>query len=174
MSNMETVLERARRIAELAKRGVDGERVNAERLLADFLAKHGLQMEDLEREERRWYDFEPIAVPRGDELWAQCVGSTVETDKYARHKGETVIGYRALLTAAEHAEVCMKLAVIVPLYEDELQVWFLSFLAANELFGLGPSPGEMSDKQKEQLRRAATMSLFVDRRAVRKALGDGK
>jgi hypothetical protein len=173
MSNPEQILDRARRIAALAQRGVDGERLNAERMLAEFLAKHGLEVEDLEREERQWYEFDKVDVPNGDMLWAQCVGSVADTQKQVRCSGGNVIGYQALLTAAEHAEACMKLAVFVPLYKDELQVWFLSFLHANELFGLGPSRGDLSEKEKEQNRRAATMSMFVDRRMVRKGLGNG-
>lgn len=167
------IIETARRIAALAQRGEDGERVNAEKLLGDFLAKHGLRLEDLEAEERQWYEFEPLDVPRGDDLWAQCVGSTVDTEKRLLRRNGTLIGYRALLNAREHAEVCMKLAVMVPLYRDELEVWFLSFLAANDLFGLGATDRELTDKEQEQFRRAATMSHFVDRRTVRKGLGSG-
>lgn len=53
--NTEKILEVARKLAELAARGVDGEAVNAQAKLDELLRKHKLTLDDLGREVRKWY-----------------------------------------------------------------------------------------------------------------------
>ena len=46
----EEILDRLRKMKQLADRGVGGERENAERLLAEIAAQYGINLADLEEE----------------------------------------------------------------------------------------------------------------------------
>lgn len=53
MSEFESIRMKARKLAELGARGVDGERAAAQTKLREFLARHGITLESLDAGERR-------------------------------------------------------------------------------------------------------------------------
>lgn len=169
------ILQTARRIAELARRGEGGERINAEKLLGDFMAKHGITHADLESQERKDYRFD--VEPNHEEflLVAQCIHSTADVKVYSvtRRKDGVVVAVGAELTAAEHAEVCMKVAVLLPLFREERKTFLSAFIMANELWTKGERTEPLTPEQQDHLRRARSMGRFVKRGAIHKALEPG-
>lgn len=168
-----TILETARRIAELARRGEGGERINATKLLGDFMAKHNITEGDLESLETRDYRFD--VEPNREEflLVAQCINSTADVKVYTimRRKDDVVVQVGAELTPVQHAEVCMKIAVLLPLFREERKTFLGAFIIANELWSKGERTTELTPEQREERMRAERMGRHVKRGAIHKALG---
>ncbi len=173
MSNK--TLETARRIAALAQRGEDGERVNAERLLGEFLAKHGLRMEDLDALSTSDCRFEVGPDHLEFLLVAQCINSTADVKVYTvtRRADNVVVAVGAELTPAQHAEVSMKVAVLLPLFRAEQKTFLSAFIMANQLWSKGTRDKPLTEDEKKELARAERMGVFVKRGAIHKGLGSG-
>ena len=71
----EALRNRLKKLHTLASRGIDGERANAEKILADLLEQHGLTMADLGAQQATAHKFS-FDVPLGQherQLFAQVV-----------------------------------------------------------------------------------------------------
>jgi hypothetical protein len=167
-----TLLTTARRIAELARRGEDGERVNAERILADFMAKHAITDADLIDSEEKDYRFDAPKEMVECMLASQCITSSADTTVYTiKLKNSSKVKFlEARLTAAQYAEASMKMAVMLPIFREEQRTFFHAFLFANQLLGKGKSDRKWTEEELQHFRRAKSMSMFVKRGEVHKAL----
>ncbi len=79
----EKVLSMVKKVYELAKRGVDGEKMNAEVLLQKLLKKHNLTLQDLEQVELTTIDYSLYK----DRFW-RCYKKIIIQVMY-KHTGET-------------------------------------------------------------------------------------
>lgn len=167
-----TILQTARRIAELARRGEDGERVNAEKLLGDFMKKHNITDADLESLETHDHRFEVEDDNEEFLLVAQCINSTADVNVYTitRRADNVVVAVGAELTAAQHAEVSMKISVLLPLFREERKTFLRAFIMANELWSKGEGKTELTPEQRKERERAERMARHVKRGAIHKGL----
>lgn len=135
---MSTPIERMKKILALARRGVGGEKVTAEAMLAKLLDKYGMTVEDLEGEqhaiERHWFTYR-TEIER--KLLVQIVANVLNSSAITRWKrrGKRMIGFD--LTAFQHAEVDVRYEAYRKPLQKELEKAtsriYSAFVQANDL-----------------------------------------
>lgn len=170
-------IDLAKKLLELARKGVGGEKINAEKFLQDLLDKHNLTIEDIEGEKVNDHYFN---LPENEmKLFAQIKGIVNRKIKaYGPFEKKIIKKYglpgnfMITCTVAEFVEIQAKHEFYQRLYESELQTFWLAFLTANNLFVIVPEEEytELTDEQILQRKRAALMALGVDRKSFTKQL----
>ena len=132
MSAPESILDLVRKVAELAKRGVDGEREAAQRKLDELLAKHKLTLADLSPESRVEIKFK-VANSEERSLLVQiyCRVTNRRSMSYARTKNGRAIFLE--LNRAEADDVSRMFAHYLPIYRRERKKMVDAF--GNAFFG---------------------------------------
>ncbi len=166
--DMSKQIELAKKIKALVDRGVGGEKENAEKLLADFLKKHNLTIEEIEGEAINEYFFK---VDKEDvRLWRQIVANVnYEIPKYGEfpkkvQKNPYILGnFMVKCTAAEFVEIESKFNFYKKLYKQELEIFYSAFIHANRLYSGKPAneSQELSDDELEQQLRIVQMAQRV-------------
>lgn len=133
-----TPIERMKKILALARRGVDGEKVTAEAMLAKLLAKYKMTIEDLEGEvhptARYKFTFKTKMEAR---LLVQIVASVLNTNSvnYWKHGQKKLRSFE--LTALQHAEVDVRYTAYRVALQKELDKaadrLYQAFIQANHL-----------------------------------------
>lgn len=146
------------KIRALAKRGVGGEKINAERMLAELMSKHNLTLDDIEKESREWRE---LKVPRYrllNTLFWNVVTSTYDIKRYRKTRKRDVILLE--LTASEQMEIMAKYQFYSHHFNDDLDVFLRAFISKNELYSKTPNgeqPKEMTAKEYNQMMKALQM-----------------
>lgn len=137
---MGTVDERLRRrllkIAELAARGENGEKLAAESMLAKLLKKHNLSFDDLsEKRERGWVVF--TCDGRYElQLLEQIIRRVTKQNEFERCRSQHDAGTSwYALTPQEHAEVGLLFGVLKTHLHEHLEKTLAAFVLKNELYG---------------------------------------
>ncbi len=163
------ILQRLNKLLALAQRGVGGEAANAERFLLKLLAKHGITMEELtETEPEAKLVFFPFADNIEKKLILQVVAKVIDQERFShwRQGKSRKIGFK--LTPADHAEVSVHLAVLVPAFRRHMKTAFAAFINTNALFpvsGESADPSEISPQELAALRAiiAATQRVTINK-----------
>lgn len=145
MGNKDKYLELARKVNELAKRGVDGEKVAAEHQLALLMKKHGITLEELEGEEVREFR---LKVNKEDAKFFRQVVSSVDTKKRGVPGCYTGGFYYIDCTAAEFAEIEFKFKFYLPRLKATLEGAYSAFIQVNELYRF-----ETEEETEERFKR---------------------
>lgn len=131
----EKTLTRMQKLLELAKRGVGGEAITAERFLAKMLAKHGMQMSDITDDEQqrakvtlKWRTTEDRS------LLLQIIAKVTDDSGFTTwvRRGKKVLIVE--LTPAEHAEVLMHEAALAPALVAHMRRAMQAFIQVNRLY----------------------------------------
>lgn len=173
-------IELAKKLNELAKQGVGGEKTNAEKMLGDFLKKHSLTLNDIEGEKISDYFF---FIEKSDHgLFYQILKHVNRNLKLYGEFPEKQIkdlklqgNYYTSCTVAEFIEIKSKFHFYSILYKSELKVFFTAFIRANKLFVAVPesellSIKDLSPEKQEELLRAEEMGKAIRRESFRKQL----
>ena len=133
------VQDKLRKLQALAKRGVGGEKANAQRMLDKLLARHGLTIDDLadERREIRWFTAPTMFEKR---LAFQILAKVCNTDDPPayRSKGRPKqIGIK--VTPSEAIEFELYYETLRKAMDEHFQDAFSAFVQANRLFSNQPS-----------------------------------
>ncbi|SRR5581483_36301 len=154
MSDRESILDQLRKIQALAERGIDGEKVVAQRMLDALLAKHGLTLADITDHDLDFREFK-TTDDLDASLLIHCilfVAGTVHV-RHARHRRNKRIVYYEL-TKLQHAEVLATLEYYRAELKKDLDGLFQAFVNKHHLF---PRDGECkqtaSIEEMERLRR---------------------
>lgn len=156
MSARDKAIELARKLHALSKRGVGGEAVNADELLARFLKKTGLTLEDIGaagRQEHCWRFKDAEHKLFIGQVIASVAGR-VEQYRW-NDKPKTLC---VELTALEYAEVVVRLDHYWELWKEERELFYSAFIQANGLY-IKPDPDkvaedkELTTEEEERLRR---------------------
>lgn len=141
----EKYINLAKKLIELAKRGVDGEKINAQEMLNRIMEKHGITFEDIEEETKKF--FEIRVMKKHERLFCQVL-STIVGNKlkiYNSHKQR----YKLVeLTTAQYIELECKFNFYKKVYDDEMESFFLAFIHVN---GLLPNNVDKNDIAKKPL-----------------------
>lgn len=166
---MEKHINLARKLKALADRGVDGEKLNGEKMLADLMAKHKITLADIEGEKQNDYFFKLSKDKQY--LWHQIVGSTNYTIKVygefpaAKIKELRLDGnYMITCTVVEFAEITAKFDFYSKLYDQELTVFFEAFIHANDLLVTKPDTPHfkhLTEKERSDYSRARQMASQI-------------
>ena len=175
------ILERLRKMKALADHGVGGERENAELLLAEIAAKHGIDLDELEEERRKDFYVELRESFKHKILSQLCALKRQEL----KRKGASLEGHRMSVwkckgnymysvsncTEAEWLELMAKLEVLRRDYKRQEENFYYAFLMANDLL-VEPKDDaeESSDEERRNYFLAAQMSLGIEKSRLNKQL----
>ncbi len=147
---MENKNELLKKIKELANRGVDGEKDNAQRLLKQLMDKHGITDEDMESSDiiNKVYDF-----PKPEKLFWQILSTVSPKDPdYVFLSGKKKMVIR--LTASEHVDFEIKLHFYLALFKKEWKFieenFLTSFIIANSLWSIRPTSPVIGESTKDE------------------------
>lgn len=143
-------IETAKKIKELAEKGVGGEKQNAQELLSKFLKKNNLTLDDLDSEEKKdWFLNDKDFPKEYNWLMAQIVASVDPTlkdvvmfremlkDKKSQSEIKNTLGYTCSMylfcTASYYAEISTKFSVYKDSYDKEADLFRYAFFLKNDL-----------------------------------------
>lgn len=147
---MDTIKEKLRKVYQLAQKGADGERENAQRALDALLKKYGLDITDISDEERTAVRIKYTKTIH-KRLLRQIVAAVLQQNNvtsYIYTYGKA-IGFD--LTKAEEVEVRFLFKEYKRIWEDEQNDVFTAFCMKHQL--LAPSTGSEEEWTDEQWAR---------------------
>ncbi len=150
-------IELGKKLKTLVDKGVGGEKINAEKLLANLLNKHNLSIQDIEGEKIEYHFFN--LKKEEDRLWnqivksvnnkIQCYGAFPAKDIKKNGLGGN---YMIECTASEYVEIEAKNSIYQRLYKDELNIFYHAFCTANNILVKPDKKIDVSDLNAEELK----------------------
>lgn len=165
------LIELAKKIKELADRGIGGEKEVATQKLAELIAKHGISLEEIETEETTEVQFYYANTWEQRLLLQTSVSVGVRT--YAENTKTRNIWLK--LTAAQRIELEYKYEVYRRALKDEMEIFFAAFIQKNDIFDRTAKPrqlSELSPEEREQVKRTWAMADGIKKANVHKMLQD--
>ena len=170
MSN-EKYVELAKKLKELAERGVGGEAINARFMLNNLLKKHGITLDEIE--EDKVSDHRIKWERSYVQLLAQVTSTVIgKSNVYSRlHNKRTQFFIRC--TPAQFIEIEAKACFYLEAYKKEQARHYTAFIYANNLFpanGSNAEPRELSPEELAELRKALALAEQMDKHRYHKQL----
>ena len=170
-------IELLKKIQELARRGVDGEADNAQKILSEMLNKYNLTIEDLELTDIKDRYF---SVKKDDIKMLYQIAKHVRFNikmyvipwkivKSSKLGGNCIIE----CTDVEFIEITQKFEIYLPLYNKELKLFFSAFCKANNILVVVPETKEqeiLSLDDIEEWLRINEMSKSIKSESIVKML----
>jgi hypothetical protein len=163
---MSKIIQLAKKLKALADRGEGGEKINAQKMLDDFLVKHKINIDEIEGEKKKRRCFNVKANQRVffRQIVANVVGRVSKTMDGNR--------YYIDVSDSDYAEISLKFDFYWKLYQEELEIFYSAFIQANKLFlketeeERGKRFKEKEDKklsreEKERLLRSEMMQMGI-------------
>lgn len=182
MTEKEKLLEKLKKIKELAESGSDGERETAKGFLERLMLENNISEQDLSNEEVKQFEivFERDK-PFTERLLSQIVYSVVGDLDESKGLREYVIQRKhrmcLLATDAEYLEIIAKYEFYVRHLADDLDLFFRAFVYRNNIY----PPEELSshrDSTEEETPvdylKVAKMSVGLDKHNFLKQIGGGE
>lgn len=180
---MSKQIDLAKKIKALAERGIGGEKINAEKMLQEFLQKHNLKLSDIESDSMQDYFFtidsnhtalfhQICGYIRYDmERWGPFNNKTITEGNL---KGNNLVK----CTLSEHIEINCMFDLFSKLYDQEQRIFFRAFITANKLFVNPPgrskrSYEDLSPAEQAEIDRAQKLAKNVNNATYRKQIGGG-
>jgi len=174
---MSKQIELAKKLKALADKGIGGEKVNAEKMLTDFMKKHDISMEQIEGDKHENYFF----TVKDDEikLLHQIVGRVnIHIKCYgpfpkSKMKMYALSGnFMITCTPSEYVEIESMHAVYKRLYESELDIFFTAFCHANDLLVSNPDKKDkkMTKEEAKDFLRIHEISSKIKKETYRKQI----
>lgn len=179
MPNDEKIKDKLRKLLELARQGIGGEKDNAQSVLGKLLKKYNLALEDLDPD---CAPIEPFEFSFKDELERnllhQVMHHVLQSSKLLvrveRGNSKKVC---IQITRAQKLEIDMAFDIYRKAFKKEQERLFIAFINKNNLRGPGldekdkeedaPAPSDIS---KEDLMAIAAMMMAIKTTHVYKAL----
>lgn len=163
--------KRLEKLYALAKRGVGGEKVNAEVKLEAALRKLGLSLQDLfdeQQRERRTFYLKDKWERR---VLIQVIAKVVGDVPFYRTVASSKHRY-AELTDLEYAEVSLLFDIYKKALQEEIEHTFVAFIHRNDLFGERDPDEDEGDcsMSPEEIEKLCLRMSSMDRVKVRKQL----
>jgi hypothetical protein len=170
----EKAIALAKKLKALAERGIGGEAENAATLLERLLAKHNIQLEQVETEERHRCEY-TIKQKHQSLFWAIVFNVICDFDGKYRSSGKTNIVLN--LTYAEQLEITAKFDFYVRNYDKQIKKFMMAFIVKHALY---PNKSEethvdrskLSPKQKADLYETFMLSEGITRNDFQKRIED--
>lgn len=162
--------DKLRKLLALARGGVGGEKQNAESLLADFMRRNGIRMEELYDEARTLHWFKPkkLAGNLGTRLLVQVTIAVCGKRQFWENKAfKGQLGIE--VTAIEKVEIEFRYAIYHAALKEELNRFYTAFVNKHDIFSpdIEPSSQQLSAEEARQLAFAMASMKHV---TLRKAL----
>lgn len=163
MEQKENVKELLLKLKALADRGIGGEKVNAEKMLAKMLTKHGLTIADLEAisHSRHWFNFH-----KEEDLFKQIVYSEIGSggDMWKSRSKRGKIGIDCTHEAAILIQA--KADLYIKAYQKEKVLFYRAFVMANSLYSKAPSTrtyDDLTPQEQEEYDRAQKLARGINK-----------
>jgi len=176
---MDKHIELAKKLKQLADKGIGGEKINAEQMLNNLLKKHNLTLEDIEDEVKQDF-FLQFTDPYQWKLFSQ-ITALIDPNipKYGKFPQNVIKthrlrgNYMITCTVSQFIEIQAMHEFYFRLYISELDVFYTGFLHANKLL-LPPDadqkPEDLSDEELEKELRIRKLSQSIQSEQFRKQL----
>lgn len=146
------IISLAKKLKALSERGVGGEKQNAEKMLLKFLDKHGISIEELEQNEKSFYQQKVGA--KYTSFFGQIAVTISSEIKVYGHKSDRTIAI-VECTQIEFVEIVAKFEFYKKEYEKDLKehirLFYEAFIQTNRLYP--DTPSEESDFTPEEIQR---------------------
>lgn len=157
-------IDRMKKILELARRGVDGEKAPAEAMLARLLAKYDLTIDDLDgkaaaRKMRRFEYSGAFERRLLTQIMARIL-ATSEFSAYSPKRSKTV--YMVELTDAEFAEADISFDVYRAALVEHFDLAFSAFLHANRILAPASDRDDDDDDTPVDRERMFRLRMMID------------
>jgi len=156
------------KLKALSEQGNGGEKENATDMLNKALKKHGITLEDLEKEEKEGRTFK--IKDRGDSsiILAQCIWDVVPNAEIKQNTKKLEI--YCYLNASDFVEVSEKYKHYYNIWLKEKKEFLTAYILRNKI-GLGAeSSSESKLTEEEQLSIVKKMSSIDDNKFINKNL----
>jgi hypothetical protein len=141
--NLEKIMSRARKLKELATRGVEGEKESAIIAYNAFLSKHGLSDSDINPEMNR-----RVFVAKDAEYKDVLLNVILSVNPFAQHN-DTFTAIECYLDQEDYNEVLKKYEYFSKLLRVEKELLMTAFLSKHKKFF---EPDEKADKKWRERR----------------------
>ncbi len=175
-ANDEIIKTKLRKLLELVRQGVGGEKDNAQSVLDKLLKKHGLTLDDLDSEHAETIPCEfrfGNALER--KLLLQVIFTVLNKKSMSvrdNHKNSKTLCIKA--TRAQKLEIDLAWSLFREAFTKEQDRLFIAFIHKNHLFGPdeveNEVPHEPSNLSKEDIAAIAAMIGAIQETHVHKAL----
>jgi len=152
------LLNKLRKIRELAEHGIGGEKTNAIRKLKQLLKKHGLEYEDVFKEEpdKTWAIF-PYSDKQQRIILLQCLFKLKATSKDLTYKQITDSKIAFFLTSWETLELTHLYSYYRKLWKKQLDDVLTAFVSLHELVS-GEGLGTGEDMTQDELEKFVNLA----------------
>lgn len=176
----EKIKELARKLLELAKRGVGGEKENAQTMLDKLLLRHGITVAELEGEEMRPVAFRYLSNDphKKNRFLFQVIASVIgskrvtSTVQFEPSSGESYCYIS--MTPAEEIEAKAKFDFYWRDFLEQADIFRSAYIQQNELYakpdGDEDHYKELTDEEKGRLYKEAKMMDAIDKKSYLKQL----
>lgn len=150
------ILNRMRKLLALAERGVGGEKVNAERMLRNTLAKYDMTLDDLADDEIQSFKLTWSKADHKEILWQiifRVLNKGGESIKYRARAGYRYIHLE--MTKAENVEIMELYGRMKTAWDKDRKEIMLAFVWKHELYDADAPEGEstLTDEEIDEIYR---------------------
>lgn len=156
LNDKEKYIELAKKLNELANRGVDGEKINAANKLKQIMAKYNISLEDINEQQVR-KDFVRYFKSQYEKtILIQIAASVIDDVQLAKFKKKTKkIHVIVKATPSELLLIESMFAHYAKAFEKEIEATLDAFIQVNRLFPKKPTANsdkpKMSPKEMDEL-----------------------
>jgi hypothetical protein len=150
---MDTIIERLKKVKELADRGEAGEALAAKAKLMELLKKYNISLEDIETDITNSYKFR-YAFSDEKKVMLQCISKVIDDPKmtYSHYKDKKK-EFFVKLTEWQYIESMDLIKFHLKQYRDEkkrkMRALFSAYLNRHELFADSSEPGDSKMSPEE-------------------------
>lgn len=173
------ILALAKKLHELAKRGIDGEKQNALDMLEKMMQKHGITWDMLDVNNRKEREFK---IHKDQHKFLvqiiHSVAGSVDIYGFASDKKRTTKRVVVDITDMEFIEVTAKFEFYWAKYKEDMELFYSAFIQKNKLFRKQTEEDEEKDlppltaEEKAKLYRMRQMMDGLDRHTMQLRLTD--
>lgn len=166
---MSNIIDLAKKLKALAERGIDGEKVNAERMLQNLMRKHSISLEEIEGEARDYVSF--TVKPEQGKLFAQVASMVVPTASLYGKKGSRNKVF-AELTKCEYIELKATFDFFWKAWQRESGLFYTAFIHRNHIFRNEETTEEADENSptQEEVEKIVAMMASINKYTRRKEL----
>lgn len=165
----------AKKLYELAQRGIGGEKLNAEEKLTALMEKYKIKFEDLETDHKHEYNFKYKSVKHRKFILqvASSVIGRIQVYKENTRFKEIKIS----MTSFEHLEVAEKMEFYWKLLNEEEKIFYSAFIQRQHLYQKPDGNDDddikpMTEKERQDLMRMMQMMAAIEVKTPVKKLSE--
>ena len=154
-----------RKIKNLADHGIEGEKIAAEKKLADLLDKHNLTLDDIFEAKKKWYDFS-FKRTYEKNLILQCYSCVFNSPKISYSQSYKTISFQ--LTASQYYDLQETYSYYRELLKEELEKFYKAFMIRHNIF---QQSGEKSNSSAKDLEDVLMMAFSMSGESLARGKG---